>query len=100
MWSGNEPLDLGEVAALVVERFQAAPACVVGAARRGPLGSSGPLVDPSPWRLGVGSAGRLWTVAPSDEEAPAVRPDHLFDLASLTKPVTALVLARLERAGI
>ncbi|UQA63765.1 beta-lactamase family protein [Polyangium aurulentum] len=44
---------------------------------------------------GAGAAGRLW---PS-EDAPLATVDTPFDLASVTKPVTALAMARLERAG-
>lgn len=80
-----EILDLSAIAALAVERHPAAPCAVVAAAvRRG-----GAL------HRGVGAAGRLWP----DEDAPLARPDSLFDLASITKPVTALTLARLARAG-
>ncbi len=47
-------------------------------------------------------AGQLWEVAPDGEasSAPSADTDTVFDLASLTKPVTALLLARLERQGI
>lgn len=47
------------------------------------------------WRFGAGAFGRLW----HDEDAPAATTATLFDLASVTKPVTALALARLTRAG-
>jgi serine-type D-Ala-D-Ala carboxypeptidase len=92
--AGSWPSDLGPIATLVVEQHGAAPACVVGAAR---------WVEER-WRHGWGSAGVLWTVPPPSSsgaaEAPAVDPTYIFDLASLTKPVVALLLARLERAGV
>jgi CubicO group peptidase (beta-lactamase class C family) len=72
-------IDLSAIASLVVDTFRAAPAAVVAAASRD--------------RRGIGAAGRL-TFA---EDAPAADADTLFDLASLTKPVTALALARLQR---
>ncbi len=82
--SPSEAQDLAEIAEIVVARFGAAPCAVVAAARR----------DGADFRFGVGAAGRLWPAA----DAPPARPDTPFDLASLTKPVTALALARLERA--
>ena len=78
-------LDLSAVAAIAVEQHRAAPAAVVAAALR----RDGVFVR------GIGAAGRLW---PADDAPPATT-DTLFDLASVTKPVTALALARLERAG-
>ena len=81
----DESLDLSAIAALAVDTHRAAPGAVVAAAvRRG-----GQVT------LGLGAAGRLW----GDPDAPPARPDTLFDLASLTKPVTALTLARLARSG-
>jgi CubicO group peptidase (beta-lactamase class C family) len=47
------------------------------------------------WRFGFGVAGRLRF----EGDAPAASLETVFDLASLTKPVTALALARMERAG-
>jgi CubicO group peptidase (beta-lactamase class C family) len=79
-------LDLSAIAALAVDHHRAAPCAVVAAAVR-----RGGVVH-----RGLGAAGRLW----SDADAPPARPDTLFDLASLTKPVTALALARLARAGL
>jgi CubicO group peptidase (beta-lactamase class C family) len=83
----SEPArDLSAAAALVVERLRAAPCAVVAAARR----------DGRGWRLGVGAAGSL----SADEGAARATAETYFDLASLTKPVTALALARLERRGL
>ena len=45
-------------------------------------------------RAGAGAAGRLWY----GEDAPAATVATPFDLASVTKPLTALALARLERS--
>lgn len=70
-------IDLSAVAELVVRQHRAAPSAVVAAARRTPAG----------WAMGLGAAGA------ADVDTP-------FDLASVTKPFTALTLARLERAGI
>lgn len=75
------------MAARVVETG-VAPAAVAGAAR---------------WRgrftQAFGAAGALW---PRDlgSGAPAASIDTVFDLASLTKPLTALTLARLERVNV
>jgi CubicO group peptidase (beta-lactamase class C family) len=79
------PLDLSAVAALTVEAYRAAPCAVVAAAAR----------RDGVWVRGAGAAGRLSYAA----DAPAATPDTLFDLASVTKPVTALALARLQREG-
>jgi CubicO group peptidase (beta-lactamase class C family) len=79
-------IDLGAAAALVVEAHGAAPCAVVGAAVR----------RDGAWRFGAGAAGRLWP----DPAAPAATVATLFDLASVTKPVTALALARLARGGV
>lgn len=78
---------LGEVAREVVAAA-VAPAAVAGAARYS-----------GRWEDAFGFAGALWPrgLAP---DPPAVGLDTVFDLASLTKPVTALTLARLERAGV
>jgi CubicO group peptidase (beta-lactamase class C family) len=69
-------IDLSAVAELVVGAHAAARSAVVAAARRTPAG----------WVRGLGAAG-------------AAEGDTPFDLASITKPLTALTLARLERAG-
>src|SRR4051794_37059438 len=77
--------DLGAIARAVVERFDAAPCAVIAAAVR----------REGRFRFGFGVAG-----APDyDPEAPRAELDTPFDLASLSKPVTALLLARLERSG-
>jgi serine-type D-Ala-D-Ala carboxypeptidase len=78
-------VDLAPVAERLVRQHRAAPCAAVGAAIR----------DRGRWRLGSGYAGRLW---PADD-APAACAGTLFDLASLTKPVVALTLARAERRG-
>lgn len=103
----TETTDLSDVARLVVDSFGAAPCAVVGAARQhvggaedAPLG--GP---PRGWRFGWGAAGVLWRVPPEGatgppgRAAPRATAQAIFDLASLTKPVVALAMARLQRAG-
>ncbi|APR82317.1 Beta-lactamase class C and other penicillin binding protein [Minicystis rosea] len=82
----GEALDLTKIAAIAVDAHRAAPCAVVAAAVR-----TGGVV-----RRGLGAFGRLW---PSDD-APAATVDTIFDLASVTKPVTALALARLARRGV
>jgi CubicO group peptidase (beta-lactamase class C family) len=79
-------VDLTHVAALVAHELDAAPAVAVGAALR----------DGDSFLFGLGVAGRLTR----DPASPLATADTVFDLASLTKPVTALALARLERAGV
>jgi CubicO group peptidase (beta-lactamase class C family) len=89
--SGSAPesptpsVDLTDAARLVALSHRAAPAAAVVAALR--VGDR--------FIYGAGAAGRLW----ADEDAPLATIDTPFDLASVTKPVTALALARLERAG-
>ena len=81
-----EEIDLSGAAGVAVHELGAAPCAVVAAAvRRG--GRS---------HTGAGAAGRLWF----EEGAPAARVETPFDLASVTKPFTALALARLERLGV
>jgi serine-type D-Ala-D-Ala carboxypeptidase len=79
-------VDLAAAARLVIATHGAAPGAVVGGAVRRADG----------WSFGFGAAGRLWP----DPAAPAVSLATIFDLASVTKPVTALTLARLDRAGV
>jgi serine-type D-Ala-D-Ala carboxypeptidase len=69
----------------LVDTQKVAPAAVIAASVRTACG----------WMTEVGVAGRLGT-GPGE---PAATPCTLFDLASLTKPVTALLVARLVRAG-
>ena len=76
-------IDLSAAAALAVELHRAAPGAVVAAAVR----RDGAFIH------GAGAAGALW---PS---GPPAAVHSIFDLASVTKPFTALALARLERAG-
>jgi CubicO group peptidase (beta-lactamase class C family) len=79
--------DLSAVAALAVGEHRATPAAVVAAALRTRDGRV---------LRGIGAAGRLWF----EDGAPPTTVDTLFDLASVTKPVTALAGARLERASV
>jgi CubicO group peptidase (beta-lactamase class C family) len=84
--SVDEGIDLGAAARLVVDTYGASPGAVVGAAvRRG-----------GAWIHGSGKAGLLSPALPARAVSIATR----FDLASVTKPVTALTLARLDRAGV
>jgi CubicO group peptidase (beta-lactamase class C family) len=79
-------LDLRKIADSVVSLHQASPCAVVAAAVR----------REGRWLEGLGAGGRLWFA----EDAPAATAGTLFDLASVTKPVTALTLARLTRKGL
>lgn len=70
---------------MVTDQFAAAPcACVAAAIRR--EGS---------WTFGLGASGKLW----GDGAAPPATVDTVFDLASVTKPLTALTMARLGLQG-
>jgi CubicO group peptidase (beta-lactamase class C family) len=76
--------ELDDLAAWCVRDKQASPCAVVACAYRSADG----------WRVDEGAAGHL---APGQEEASV---DTIFDLASLTKPFSALTFARLVRAGL
>lgn len=77
-------LDLTPIAERVVVGGVAPCAVVAAAIRQGGI-----------FRVGAGVAGRLtW-----DEAAPRATLDTPFDLASVTKPLTALTFARLTLAG-
>jgi CubicO group peptidase (beta-lactamase class C family) len=84
----SEAIDLSAIAKLVVEDHCAAPCAVVGGAARRSKG----------WRFGWGAAGSLYSRGAG--EAPRATTQALFDLASLTKPMTALTLARCQREGL
>lgn len=75
------PRGLDPVARLVTHDLGAAPGCVVAACVRS---SSG-------WRHALGAHGVL------QPGGPPVTPNTVFDLASVTKPFTALTAARLHR---
>jgi serine-type D-Ala-D-Ala carboxypeptidase len=79
-------VDLSRAAQIVVRDFQAAPCAVVAAAYR----VNGQFI------YGAGAFGSLWT----DDKAPEATIHTPFDLASVTKPITALTLARLVCQGV
>lgn len=79
-------LDLSPIARTVVDDFAAAPCAVLAALQRR---SSSHILT------GYGCAGRLGRV----DDAPHVALDTVFDLASLTKPLTSLTVARLQARG-
>lgn len=88
-------VDLSSVAEIAVTTYRAAPCACVAAAVR----AHGKV------RYGVGAAGRLWFEATPPAGAhgvapPAATADAIFDLASVSKPLTALAFARLARAGL
>ncbi|PIE05643.1 MAG: hypothetical protein CSA75_03690 [Sorangium cellulosum] len=76
--------ELDDIAKCCVAEHQAAPCAAVASAFRTAKG----------WSVGVGAYGRL---SPNGQEAT---PQTIFDLASLTKPFAALVLARLVRGKL
>jgi CubicO group peptidase (beta-lactamase class C family) len=82
----SSPVDLTRAAQIVVRDHQAAPCAVVAAAYR----------VRSQYRYGVGVCGSLW----ADENAPPATIDTPFDLASVTKPITALTFTRLVCHGV
>ncbi|WP_437808763.1 serine hydrolase domain-containing protein [Sorangium sp. So ce1078] len=87
-------VDLTPIAALAIEEHRAAPCACVAAAVR----------TRDNVQYGSGSAGRLWFEDSPPDGArgaapPAATRDAIFDLASVTKPFTALAFARLVRAG-
>ena len=75
---------LDMLASRVVAEFAAAPCAVVACAWR----SNGS------WVVAQGAAGHAWS------QGPVVSPDCPFDLASVTKPFSALALARLVHRGM
>lgn len=79
-------VDLTSAARIAAEEHRAAPCAVVAAAQRREGG----------WVRGAGHSGRLTF----DEGSPLVTPETPFDLASVSKPFTALTFARLVRAGV
>ncbi|MET0591239.1 MAG: serine hydrolase domain-containing protein [Polyangiaceae bacterium] len=75
---------LDQLATELVEKKVATAVVVAAAVRTG-----------GAWRTAIGAAGRLSDAA----DDRAARADTWFDLASLTKPVTALAAARVARRG-
>jgi len=84
--SQSPTVDLSRVADVVVTVHRAAPCAVVAAALR----VGGHFI------YGAGASGSLF----AEQHTPQARIDTPFDLASLTKPITALTMARLVRRGI
>src|SRR5215471_16714321 len=80
----GRPGGLQALAGDLVRSGVASAVCVGAAARWG-----------SRWVMGMAAAGRLGAAA---TESP-VTTETFFDLASLTKPLTALAAARLARVG-
>lgn len=88
MGNASPATDLNGIAWRVVAAG-VAPAAAVGAAR-----------FDAGWRTRLGCAGALWPEGVAPDAPPSATPGTVFDLASLTKPVVALLLARLERRGV
>jgi len=82
----SSALDLTRAAKIVVDDHRAAPCAVVAAAWR----------KNDEFLYGTGAFGKLF----DDSGVPEATSDTPFDLASLTKPITALTLARLVRRGL
>lgn len=103
-----EAVDLNFVARGVVEGDPAAgvppsaPCAVVGAAVLTETAIAPGLPLRHVWSFGWGAAGSLWTHPPAGASgtAPRAAAHNIFDLASVSKPVTALTLARLQREGV
>ncbi len=76
--------DLDLIARSVVLDYRAAPCAVVACAYR----------RQDTWHVAEGAYGKL------EPSGPQVTPDSPFDLASVTKPFSALTLARLAREGL
>lgn len=86
MSSLSPTVDLTRAADIVVIDHRAAPCAVVAAALR----------TGKHFTCGIGVSGVLF----ADPAAPRAERDTPFDLASLTKPITALTMARLIRRGL
>lgn len=86
MLAFESTVDLTSAAQIVVRDYQAAPCAVVAAAYRAD----------GKYRYGLGVSGSLWT----ENNAPEAFVTTPYDLASVTKPITALTFARLVRQGV
>lgn len=87
----QELVDLTSAARLVVFDHQAAPAASLAAALR---------IAKGHYAFGAGAGGTLFGHDADDPEALPASIDTPFDLASVSKPIIALVMARLERARL